>query len=167
MKSLVMIIVFFIVLNSCSALVAVKDKNMKIDSRSTWDIIDRAVSEAWSASAIVEKLGQANEVEPSTNASTETWIYYHKTTDSQHWSFELSNDRKVLSLSYFPSSDRFAEFSLEAVKKHWESFRCENKEKQTVFPDFIRQTTYLSCDKNKRYVEYNRYNEVNFLSVKK
>ncbi|MEI8347659.1 MAG: hypothetical protein WCG27_09330 [Pseudomonadota bacterium] len=60
-----------------------------------------------------------------------------------------------------------SEFTLEKIKLRWLKFNCEIKEKQTIHPDFIKQVRYISCENGKRYIEYNKYNEVLLISMEK
>ena len=156
--------VYCLFLLSCSN---INTQTPKVDAISKWKIIDESVRDSWDRDSLIDKLGKANETEQSTEKSPETWIYYHESTGTQEWAFELNSNGNIVSVTYFPSSDNFQEFRLSEIKKRWGSLSCVDKKDKIVYPDFVKEISYVSCDNKKRYVEYNRYGEVASISIEK
>jgi phage pi2 protein 07 len=167
MKAITILMIFFLIVSSCSAPVIKDSHDTKRDSMLAWNILNDSIREGIESKELIVKLGNPHKVEAAVNNSFETWTYYHPKTNVQKWVFEIDKIGKIVSVTYLPSSDKFSNFSLESVRKSWGNLSCENKNKQEVFPDFIKETIFLSCEKGKRYVEYNKYNEVALISVEK
>ncbi len=134
----------------------VKNKN----EESPINILEQFISDNWDTERLKSTLGTPKEI-----VHDNIWVYSHKTTKYQEWAFEFDKDGKASSVTYVPTSDHLKEFELENLKTRWSRYNCENKEKEILYNDFIKNIKYVSCDRDKRYIEYNKYNEVSFVSI--
>jgi len=133
-----------------------------------WNILDGLSKELWTKEKIKKLFGEPREIfKNMEQINQDSWIYDHPTEEYQEWTFGFDEKDQLAFVKYFPADDFSSEFSLENLEKHWAQFNCEHKTKQKTQPHVIRNLTYLSCDNGKRYVEYNKYNEVLFITVEK
>lgn len=122
----------------------------------------------WSQDKVRQQLGNQDEIlKDEINPAEEMWIYNYKNDKTSMWSFDFNANKLAQSVTYYPSGDLTSDFSLEKIQQRWSKLKCEPKNKQTLYPDFIKNVTYLSCDNEKRYIQYNRYKEVFFITVHK
>ncbi len=170
MKIYFLLLIIFLI-NACTLSTSKKNnENMPIKSGSDaiWDILENATFSDWKNEDIKVKLGLPQiSFKDKKNPNIEVWIYNHKTTQYQEWAFEFNELSRVISVTYGPSSDNYYDFSLENIKQRWSKYNCENKEKQKLQPGLITTVTYIVCDKDKRYIEYNKHNEVSYITIEK
>lgn len=151
----------------CSCLIPTSLINAKTDYQA-WDILEKSITEGWTQDIVKNILGLPFEsYKDKEKSDVAVWVYRQKSSGNQEWTFRFDGSGKTIFVIYMPTSMTESEFTLEKIKSRWSKNNCEIKKKQTINPDFIKSVSYLSCDNEKRYVEYNRYNEVLLISVKK
>jgi len=157
-------LILLLIISSCSSnqpsLIQKKDANLY------WNILDNVSAKIWTKDKIKKIWGEPREIfHDQKQEHRESWIYDHPTEDYQEWTFGFDANDYLTFVKYFPASDFYSEFSLNNLEKHWLPFHCEHKTKQVLHPHVIKNLTYLSCDHQKRQVEYNKYKEVFSITI--
>ena len=159
-------IIIAMLLISCSLL----DSTTSNDSyvKSTWEIIENASVQGWSKKEIISKLGSPHEkyVNPK-NKEYISWFYFQKKTGFQEWAFTFNQEGNVKGVLYLPKDPHRSDFSIDKIMARWKNLNCEHKKKQVLMPGLIKTVSYVGCDNEKRFIEYNRYKEVESISVEK
>ncbi|OFZ51353.1 MAG: hypothetical protein A2381_17715 [Bdellovibrionales bacterium RIFOXYB1_FULL_37_110] len=133
-----------------------------------WNILENISAKIWTKEKINKIFGEPREiVEDKKILHQESWIYDHSTEGYQEWTFGFDEKDQLIFAKYYPADDFSLEFSLKKLEKRWISFHCEYKTKEILHPHVIRDLTYLSCDHEKRQIEYNNYKEVLSITIKK
>ena len=96
-----------------------------------WNILENSVQESWTKEKLIGQLGQPAQILRNKNSAGEKYFYIHKITTYQEWTLEFNEKGIVSSATYIPSSDNFANFSLDNIKIRWQRFDCEEKENKS------------------------------------
>jgi hypothetical protein len=126
-----------------------------------WSFLDGYFQKSMNAEYIKKQFGNPREKYEN------IWIYDNNKSDQQEWSFVFNSLDEVTSIIFIPSKDFAYDFSLNQIKDRWKKFDCQLKEKQRLRPGLISKLRTLECDKGKRIVEINKYNEVLTINLNK
>jgi len=133
-----------------------------------WSILENATEQKWTKSQVLKMLGPPDEKHKHTEREEAiSWFYSNRKNNFQEWVFSFDSDGIVEGVSYFPNDLMISSFSIEKIMTRWQSLNCQHKVKQVLKSHVIKKEKSLSCDNNKRTANYNRYNEVEYISVRK
>ena len=90
--------------------------------------------------------------------------YYDKVTKFQEWSFTVNSMGKVEGMAYtgsHPLLDR-----VEVLPETWKKYRCKNKViPDTRNPNVIQDETFFECVDGRIKAYYNKYGEIESITV--
>jgi len=133
----------------------------------TWKIFDKVYTDNWSIKELISTLGHTKEkyTHPQKKHSI-AWLYRDKKTNFQEWSFEINKEKKIINVLYHPNESYRDEFTIEKMINHWKDLNCKHKQKQELSPGLVKTIKYIECNNGSHVIRYNRYNEVESVSVK-
>lgn len=76
-----------------------------------------------------------------------------------------NSENKISGIAYFPTSSGKSMYIFE-VEERWKSRNCVHKKETKLIADSYQTTRTLECDGGKKIAQYNKYNEVEGISVK-
>jgi len=132
------------------------------DITSFWDILEDYNS-SWDKEQIESKLGKPQEV--IKQKGEDLWIYRSHKTNFQSWAIGVTTQNNVSGIAYFPTSSGKSMYIFE-VEERWKSLNCVHKKETKIVADNFQTTRTLECDNGKKVAGYNKYNEVEGISVK-
>jgi len=133
-----------------------------------WSIIEQFDLNTLKKDFILNQFGRPFDIlQDKMNPKIDFYVYHNLSQHTQEWAFGFDPEGILKILTYLPSSSTAKDFSLDEIKMRWEKFKCVHKEKQILKPGLIKEISYLSCEDGKRYVEFNNYNEVISITLKR
>lgn len=128
-----------------------------------WGILESYSSE-WETKQVSALLGKPDKV--LTIRGKITWIYQSPSTGFQIWAIGVTDSQSISGITYFPRKPE-KRLHITDVEKRWALKKCVHK-KETALIAGHHEAEELSliCDGGKATVFYDRYNEVEAISVK-
>lgn len=157
------IIIFCFFIISCSSL-DTKNNNKDVADYN-WSIIENSNEKLLSLPEVKNLFGEPVR-SYQYDDGTISLIYFNKKTNFQEWAFAFHGD-KITGITYIPQAPFRNDFTLDKILKRWKDLNCKKIEEPVITSHTINTKTYMSCDKGRRIVNYNRYNEVSSIYVKK
>ncbi len=154
----------FLLLILCLSCTHVATNNTQL-SEDPWQIMENFLKKSLSVDQIVEYLGEPNEIVEAKDG-TPTWIYYDSKTRRQSWAIGLSKANDQISgMSYMPGSSGTKLFVTD-LEVRWKNRACTHDEKTILNAghNYSKQK-FMVCDSGRIRTKYNRFDEVEGVSV--
>ncbi len=130
-----------------------------------WPILENFNKQSWNSKNIIEHLGEPSEVIKSKDGSS-SWVYYDAITGRQSWAIGASEiDKKISEIAYFPGSSGKS-LSVKELEVRWKNHGCTHSKetKQMAGHNYLTER-FMKCDNGMKVIKYNRYGEVQGISI--